>query len=63
MYAIRSYYGIASTVASNNVLGRRTVLILPYGPAAQYPLLGGILNRERISLRNSTLFFMDEYAA
>ena len=53
---------IANTAAANNSSGDQTVLILPYGPAAQYPPLAGIINRERISLRRATLFFMDEYA-
>ena len=53
---------IANTVAANNSSGDQTVLILPYGPAAQYPPLADIINRERISLRRATLFFMDEYA-
>ncbi|MDA2930463.1 hypothetical protein MYX84_11040 [Acidobacteria bacterium AH-259-O06] len=53
---------IAAVVGSNNAAGRKTVLILPYGPSGQYPLLGDILNKEEISLRNTTLFFMDEYA-
>lgn len=53
---------IATVVASNNQAGRSTVLILPYGPTGQYPLLREILNRERIGLRDSTFFFMDEHA-
>ena len=53
---------IADTVAANNSSGDQTVLILPYGPAGQYPPLLDIINRERISLREAILFFMDEYA-
>ena len=53
---------IASRVATNNEAGRPTRLIVPYGPTGQYPILRDILNREKISLRDSTLFFMDEYA-
>ena len=53
---------IADTISANNSSGDRTVLILPYGPAGQYPPLLEIINRERISLREATLFFMDEYA-
>ncbi len=53
---------IASRAAANNRAGKPTVLILPYGPVAQYPYLRDIANTERISLRETTLFFMDEYA-
>ena len=53
---------IADTISANNSSGDRTVLILPYGPTGQYPPLLEIINRERISLREATLFFMDEYA-
>lgn len=53
---------IASTVAANNAAGRPTVLILPYGPTAQYPLLRDVVNRDNISFAHTTLFFMDEYA-
>ncbi len=53
---------IADVVRRNNDAGRPTVLIVPYGPTGQYPLLRGILNQDRISLARATLFFMDEYA-
>lgn len=53
---------IASVVRRNNDAGSPTVLIVPYGPTGQYPLLRDIINRDRISLAQSTLFFMDEYA-
>ena len=53
---------IADTLSANNSSGDRTVLILPYGPVGQYPQLLDIINRERISLRQAVLFFMDEYA-
>ncbi len=53
---------IAAVVRRNNDAGTPTVLIVPYGPTGQYPLLRDIINRERISLANGTLFFMDEYA-
>ncbi len=53
---------IADVVRSNNQASRATTLILPYGPTGQYPLLRDIVNRERLSLRQTTLFFMDEYA-
>src|SRR5687767_13062367 len=53
---------IAWTVASNNAASKSTALILPYGPTGQYPLLKNILNREGISLKDASLFFMDEQA-
>lgn len=53
---------IASTMAKSYEAGKDPVLILPYGPTAQYPLLSEILNREKLSLRRATIFFMDEYA-
>lgn len=53
---------IASVVTDNNAADRPTTLILPYGPVGQYPYLRDIINEQRISLRNATLFFMDEYA-
>ena len=36
-------------------------LIVPYGPTGQYPILKEIIQRERLSLKHLTLFFMDEY--
>jgi len=53
---------IASTIAANNRANKRTAMIVPYGPTAQYPLLCDIVRREQISLRHTTFFFMDEYA-
>ena len=53
---------IASVIRNNNEAGKPTVLILPYGPTGQYPLLQEMINTQRISLSNATLFFMDEYA-
>jgi glucosamine-6-phosphate deaminase len=53
---------IADTIRSGNRAGRETALIVPYGPTGQYPLLKDTINRERLSLSRTTLFFMDEYA-
>lgn len=36
-------------------------LIVPVGPSGQYPILADRINREKISLANCRLFFMDEY--
>ena len=41
--------------------GRPLNLIVPVGPTGQYPILAGIIQRERLSLENCRLFFMDEY--
>ena len=51
---------IASTVRSREC---RAVLILPWGPTAQYKILGPMLARDDLSLRDCLLLFMDEYAA
>ena len=53
---------IASVLKRNSAAGKHTTLILPYGPTGQYPFLKEIINHQRISLSNATLFFMDEYA-
>ncbi len=53
---------IVRTVEANNAAGRATVLILPYGPVGQYPLLRDRIERNRISLEYCRLFFMDDYA-
>lgn len=53
---------LASLIAANNTSGRDTVVILPVGPVAQYPIFLDIVNEQSISLRRCTFFFMDEYA-
>jgi len=52
---------IAGEIARNNQADRPTRLILPVGPAGQYPLLAHMIGSRRISLENCHLFFMDEY--
>jgi len=42
--------------------GQTLTLILPVGPTGQYPILAGIVNREKLSLHHLRIFFMDEYA-
>ena len=49
-------------IKRNNRSKRPTVLVLPYGPVPQYPLFVEHVNNEKISLKNCTFFFMDEYA-
>ena len=53
---------IAGTVEANHTVGRPTALILPYGPVGQYPLLRDRMHGGGISMKNCTLFFMDDYA-
>ncbi len=53
---------IVDVIRRNNQDGKPTVLIVPFGPTGQYPILKEILHRDRISLADVTLFFMDEYA-
>jgi len=51
---------IADTIIQNNKNNKPTVLIIPFGPVPQYPLLVDIVNEENISLKNCKFFFMDE---
>ena len=53
---------IVDEIKANNAAGRPTRIIVPFGPAGQYPLLVDHVNAERVSLADTTLFFMDEYA-
>ena len=53
---------ILSVIRSNNETSGNTTLILPYGPTGQYPLFKDTVNRDRISLASTRIFFMDEYA-
>ena len=53
---------IAAAIRKNETAGRSTAMILPWGPVGQYPILGRLLEEHSLSLRNCTLFFMDEYA-
>ena len=52
---------IAEEIRAHNERREPTRLILPVGPVAQYPMLAGITNRERISWKNVFLFQMDEF--
>ena len=53
---------IVARIERNNLDRKPTTLILPYGPVGQYPYLRDIVNEEKVSLRDATIFFMDEYA-
>ncbi len=52
---------IANIIINNNSNGKNTKIILPVGPSSQYSILVSIINREKINLKNTWLFFMDEY--
>ena len=56
-------HSVAELIRQGAAARRPVAMILPWGPVAQYPILGQLLQRESLSLRNSRLFFMDEYAA
>jgi glucosamine-6-phosphate deaminase len=52
---------LVKEIKSNNERGEPTVLILPYGPVPQYVIFVDLVNERGISLKNCTVFFMDEY--
>jgi len=52
---------IASEIRSHNAEGKPTRLILPVGPTGQYPILLEIVHKEKLSMKNCYVFFMDEY--
>ena len=53
---------VTDEIKAHNLEGEPTRLILPVGPARQYPLLADIIRDEQISLASCHFFFMDEYA-
>ncbi len=48
-------------IMKNNVAGKKTVMIVPVGPTAQYPILAKMVNQLNVSLKNVWFFNMDEY--
>jgi len=54
-------HSIADEIKSNNASGLPSRLILPVGPVGHYPILAEIINQERISLKDTFTFNMDEY--
>jgi glucosamine-6-phosphate deaminase len=52
---------VADEIRRNRAANQPTVLILPVGPLAGYPLLAALCNRERISWHAVHTFNMDEY--
>jgi glucosamine-6-phosphate deaminase len=51
---------LASLIESNNAAGRSTRAIIPCGPKCWYEPFTNIVNSQRISLRNFSVFHMDE---
>jgi len=47
-------------VKQKNAEGKPTRWILPCGPTKQYPIFADIVNKERISLKNTHVFHMDD---
>ena len=45
----------------HNKQNKKTVMIVPVGPTAQYPILAQLVNRLGVSLKNVHFFNMDEY--
>lgn len=52
---------LADELRARNAAGLPTRWIVPVGPVGQYAYFAGIVNRERLPLANTWLFFMDEY--
>ena len=59
------YFDMALTmleeIMAHNAKGEKTVMIVPVGPTAQYPILAQLVNRLNVSLKNVHFFNMDEY--
>jgi glucosamine-6-phosphate deaminase len=51
---------LVDEIRGNNEKGRTTRAIIPCGPSCWYTPFAGIVNRERISLRQLVVFHMDE---
>jgi len=52
---------LADFIKARNAQGLGTVIIIPVGPSRHYPRLVEIINSERISLKNTVFFHMDEW--
>ena len=59
------YFDMAMTMLEeiiyHNERNEKTVMIVPVGPTAQYPILSDMVNRLNVSLKNVHFFNMDEY--
>ena len=52
---------MADTIKDNNKLGKKTLFIVPLGPIGQYKYFVKRVNKEKISLKDTTFINMDEY--
>jgi len=52
---------LAQESADSHAEGRPSRLIVPVGPAGQYPILIDLIERRGLSLAHCRLYFMDEY--
>ena len=52
---------MAEEIQRKNALGEKTVFICPVGPVGQYPYFVGLVNTQKISLKNVWFLNMDEY--
>lgn len=48
-------------IKKNNEKDENTVFIIPVGPTGQYPIFTRLVNRDRVSLKNTYFINMDEY--
>lgn len=48
-------------IMKNNAAEKKTVMIVPVGPTAQYPILAKLVNQLKVSLKDVYFFNMDEY--
>lgn len=52
---------VLSIIADNNRRGKRTFMIVPYGPVGPYARMVYLINKYRISLKDCVFVNMDEY--
>jgi glucosamine-6-phosphate deaminase len=52
---------IVAEIRQGETSGRGATLIVPVGPVDQFPILAEMLNRQKLSCRNTVLINMDEY--
>jgi len=52
---------MAETIKQARQEGRNATLIIPVGPVDQFPVLAGLINRQRLDCREVMLINMDEY--
>lgn len=52
---------VLELIKENNKIGKRTVMIVPYGPIGPYSRLVYLIKKEQVSLNNCIFINMDEY--